>query len=368
MALGLSETDWSPADRACWEDVLLPKFAVDGLRPLSVVNYLKTYKRWLGYLKSLGLRDYDSPLSSVAPDIGRSFLDNLRGRASAQTAFTEARQLKRLIKTAAPGATMHWLNAAIDCFARELKGPPRLAVPPSSDRIFREGCRMINLGRRLFHVDDGSGRTAVRGRNLVRDGLMLALLAVRPLRLSNFAELRLGENLIFCRSRAWIRIAGNGTKTGAALEVPFPRRLLSGLQYYLGGPRLAFPNARVLPSLWISDRGTPMTDQVASRIIRARTFEAFGTPISAHQFRHAAATFLAEKHPELIALAPDILGHANVFIAERFYNLASPQSGASTLQANLIAIAGTGARRTDNAHRSVRRLRHSGRLPLNPHS
>lgn len=337
MVRGLPESSWSLADRSCWERILLPRFSSAGLRPMSVAAYRKTYRRWLGYLRSSEVRDYDSPLSSVALDLGRGFIDDVRSRTSAQSAFTEAQQLRRLIRTVEPSATPAWLDAVIARFARELKGPKRLIKPPSSDQILREARRMIKVGRTLFDAGNRSERAAAQGRKLVRDGLMLALLAMRPLRLTNFAELRLGDSLLFSGTQAWIRINGAETKTGATFDLPFPRQLVSELYYYLSGPRLAFPNAELLASLWLSDRGTPMTDQVASRIIHDRTFELFGAPISAHQFRHAAVTYLAERHPELSALAPDLLGHANVFIAERFYNLAAPQSGASTLQAALLS-------------------------------
>lgn len=350
MTRGLLESSWSLADRICWEQRLLPNFSVAGLRPLSIAAYRKTYRRWLGYLRSSGLRDYESPLSPVVPDLGRAFIDEVRLRTSAQSAFTEARHFKRLIKTVEPGATITWLETAIAQFARELKGPKRSIKPPSSDRLLREGRRMIRNGRIVFDARNSTKRTAARGRNLVRDGLMLALLAMRPLRLTNFAELRLGEDLLFSGNQAWIRIMGAETKTGATFDLPFPRQLLAELHYYLRGPRLAFPNAELSASLWLSDRGTPMSDQVAARIIHDRTLELFGAPISPHQFRHAAVTFLAERHPELITLAPDILGHANVFIAERFYNLASPRTGASTLQASLISRA-RGSR--TNAHKAV---------------
>lgn len=350
---GLPEEKWSSADRACWDNILLPKFSADGLRPLSVAGYFKTFRRWLSHLRSSGLGEYVSPLTRPALDLGPSFLDDVRVRASARTAATEARQLSRLIRTATPDTPTPWLKSAIARFERELKGPPRLAAPPSSDRIFREGCRMIDLGKQLFAAADHSACSVAQGRNLVRDGLMLALLAMRPLRLNNFAELRLGEDLVFCRNRAWIRVAGTDTKTGATFDAPFPQQLFAELEYYLNGPRLAFPNASVLPSLWISDRGTSMTGQVAWRIIRSQTLKAFGAPISAHQFRHAAVTFLAEKHPEQISLAPDILGHANVFIAEQFYNLATASSGASLLQATLVAEA-TGASKRIKGPRQFR--------------
>lgn len=82
-----------------------------------------------------------------------------------------------------------------------------------------------------------------------------------------------------------------------------------------------------------------MSEGLALRVIRMRTLEAFGYSITPHQFRHAAATFLAEKHLELIAIASDVLGHACATTTEAYYNRASAQSGAMLLQATLIEAA-----------------------------
>jgi hypothetical protein len=45
--------------------------------------------------------------------------------------------------------------------------------------------------------------------------------------------------------------------------------------------------------------------------------------------------FLAAEHPEMIGIAPDILGHSNPRTTERYYRSLNVQAGARMLQATL---------------------------------
>ena len=53
-----------------------------------------------------------------------------------------------------------------------------------------------------------------------------------------------------------------------------------------------------------------------------RTKAAFGTAIPPHRFRDCAVTSLGETDPELMHLAPALLHHADLRIAERHYDQA----------------------------------------------
>ena len=63
-------------------------------------------------------------------------------------------------------------------------------------------------------------------------------------------------------------------------------------------------------------------------IVRARTLAKFGKAMSLHDFRRAAATFLAMDAPEKIGLIPGVLQHVSPEVSEQHYNLArSVQAG-----------------------------------------
>jgi hypothetical protein len=56
-------------------------------------------------------------------------------------------------------------------------------------------------------------------------------------------------------------------------------------------------------------------------IVRARIIAKFGKDMCIHDFRRAAATFLAMDAPEMIGLIPGVLQHASPDPGDRHYNL-----------------------------------------------
>jgi integrase/recombinase XerD len=74
--------------------------------------------------------------------------------------------------------------------------------------------------------------------------------------------------------------------------------------------------------------GSPLCGQQLYEIVRARTIAKFGKAMSLHDFRRAAATFLAMDAPEKIGLIPGVLQHVKPEVSEQHYNLArSMQAG-----------------------------------------
>ena len=57
-------------------------------------------------------------------------------------------------------------------------------------------------------------------------------------------------------------------------------------------------------------------------IARGRVTAKFGKAMGLHDFRRAAATFLAMDAPEKIGLIPGVLQHASSEVSEQHYNLA----------------------------------------------
>ena len=55
---------------------------------------------------------------------------------------------------------------------------------------------------------------------------------------------------------------------------------------------------------------------------RAHVFKEFGKRMSLHDFRRAAATFVASHAPEKVGIIPGVLNHRSPEVGERWYNLA----------------------------------------------
>jgi integrase/recombinase XerD len=168
-----------------------------------------------------------------------------------------------------------------------------------------------------------------------RDGLIVALLAARPLRRRNFATLELGRHLARAGEGWRIVVPGEETKTGRPLDLLFPEVLMPALERYLAvhRPVLAMQPGRgrgkAGAALWLSAEGGPLSEVMLGYLVKERTRAAFGRAINPHLFRDAAATSLAIEDPARVRIAAQVLGHTAFATTERHYNLARSQDAAS---------------------------------------
>jgi integrase len=176
-----------------------------------------------------------------------------------------------------------------------------------------------------------------------RDGLMIGLLASRPLRLQNLAGLILDQTLVRRGDAWWIQIPAFETKTKTPIEVPWPDKLVPHLEVYLVDHRSGITALRGSPTgtacnaLWLSMYGPPMTDNGIYDCIVARTHEGLGQPINPHLFRDCAATSIAIDDPAHIGIASRLLGHTNTSTTERYYNQAHNVEASRLMQKSLLA-------------------------------
>ena len=107
-----------------------------------------------------------------------------------------------------------------------------------------------------------------------------------------------------------------------------PEQLLPYLMHYLKEIRPVLPGRSCHDGFWASFQGRPLNAGRLYDIVRARIIAKFGKAMSLHDFRRAAATFLAMDAPEKIGLIPGVLQHASPEVGDQHYNLArSVQAG-----------------------------------------
>jgi integrase/recombinase XerD len=181
--------------------------------------------------------------------------------------------------------------------------------------------------------------TALRRFRSYRDGLLVATLASRQLRLGNFTGLILGQTLIRRGGGWWIQIPAVETKTKDAIEMPWPDGLVPHLETYLADHRAGILALRGFRSaaLWLSMHGLAMHDNAIYRRIVARTREGLGQAINPHLFRDSATTSIAIEDPKHIGIAPRMLGHRNQSTTERYYNQARSIEATRRMQESLLA-------------------------------
>jgi integrase len=175
-----------------------------------------------------------------------------------------------------------------------------------------------------------------------RNGLIIALLAVCPIRVGSFASLTLGRSFLRIDGGWWIRLAAKETKSGRPDERPVSGFLTSCVDEYLRTYRPRFlcasriararcdgaalggagPEMATGP-LWMAQRGEAMSLVTMKKTITQPTCLTLGLPVNPHLFRACAATTAALDaggHPRL---ASGLLQHVDPRVTDAHYNRAS---------------------------------------------
>jgi integrase len=200
---------------------------------------------------------------------------------------------------------------------------------------------LLDLGLRLI------GGAIERANDLkraitFRDGLIVAFLALRPLRAKNLFELTLDRHLERIGETWVVHIAPGETKTGTPIEFPWPEILVPALQVWLDRWRPVLCSCKwarpAETALWVSCEGARMSmHSIYERIVRA-SVKAFGVAINPHLFRDIAATTLAHVDPEHVRISSLLLGHRRFATTDRYYLQASMVAATRRRQASLLHL------------------------------
>jgi integrase len=321
---------WPEEDRRLWQaacragELLDPEPSGTRANRAIATNYKaeKGYGRWLTFLKTVDPGCLvDRPADRVTPDRVRRYIDSLicLGNSTA-TIIARLRELGEIARIIGPDKSWSFINA--------LESRIRARHKPARDkRNLRLSDELFGLGVSL--IDKATAFSGVEAALLHRDGLMIALLALVPLRRRNFAGLRLDRNVVAINDVWLIMLNESETKTHAPLEILWPNELVAPLRTYLNVHRpllSAINHCLGKPAgqaLWVSSRGSPLTEMAMYLRICWHTQKAFGQAINPHLFRDAAATTLAIADPEHVRVAAPLLGHRTFTTTERYYQQAT---------------------------------------------
>ncbi len=274
------------------------------------------YGRWLAYLQRADPAALALPAEARADRVRvRAYTETLTVRVTPMSVAAELGHLILALRMLAPAADWTWLRQWQYRFQK-------LAVPREKRHKMVHPSRLIELGMALM---DGA---AARARPIdracqYRDGLLIALLAYRPLRRRSLAELRLDTHLRQIGGGYVLALQSENTKSGQPHEFPLPDALVPFLARYLEHYRLLFPHRAGEQALWLSAKGGALTGEAIYDRVCRRTATAFGTAIHPHLFRDIAATTIAREAPASLAVARDLLTHASLETTLRHYTQAA---------------------------------------------
>ena len=339
----LPVAEWPTADQEAWRSLLEPDDILDDCgagahwAPGTRVGIIQSYGHWLGWLSRVHPDAVLRPAAErVTSETIAGYLKHLKATVAGSTAALRILHLASVIEPLAPDQDWRWLRRHARRLQRRAK-PVRI----KKDRLIsaREICArgialMLSAPARVGPV--------WRQAEQVRDGLILALLASRPLRLSNFSAIEVRRHL--CRSGDGyaLRFEAAETKARAELDFPVPDALVPFIQTYLEiyRPLLRARATGPAPTdrLWISRNGTPMDNPTLYCRVKAVTRREFGMPLNPHLFRDCAATSIALKDPEHVRITRHILGHSTLRSSERSYNHATAVQAARRYQDHVLAL------------------------------
>jgi integrase/recombinase XerD len=322
---------WPATDRHAWavaragSDPLDDPGPAAHWRTVTADHTVLCYGHWLAWLADQGLLDPQaSPDARLFRERVRGYLAYLRGSLAPTSVTTMITRLHEAIRVMVPGADIGWLRTA----ASRLEAQ---AVPMRSkmDRLV-ETDRLVQGGLDLMARAHSKRNPRTRALQY-RDGLMMAFLALRPIRLANLAMMGLGRHVLVDGDAALVRFAGTETKTHRPLEFPWPPQLVPHLRIYLEEHRPVLLEGQPSAALWIGRLG-PLDPKGVQQILPRATKRAVGVAIPPHFFRDCAATTVALRAPGEAAIIMSILGHATLRTSERHYNHAASISAARQLQ------------------------------------
>jgi len=281
------------------------------------------YRRWLGFLKA-GYPDDLSlpPVERITPQRVRAFIEYLGANIKLSSVAFAVHHLYAAGRLIAPTADWRWLRSVksrLACRARPEDRFDRLVHP----------LQTLNLGIELMDTAFAVPISGHKEREIqFRDGLLLALLSLWPIRRRSIAALTVSGHLEFDNGGVNILLHPRDTKARRAESFQVPEQLLPYLMRYLKEVRPTLRGRGGHDGFWASYQGRALTAGRLYDIVRARVAAKFGRTMGLHDFRRSASTYLAMDAPEKIGWIPGLLQHASPEVSDQHYNLArSVQAG-----------------------------------------
>ena len=291
------------------------------------------FGQWVAWRRAQGIPAQDASWRWATPEILTALVAYLQPRVASSTVAAMIRNLNALLRVMYPDFDRAALRRGL--------GRLQARAEPSRDKPAR-----IRHSRELHEAGIAWMIAAEREVDLYprlraaryRDGLVVALLAVRPFRLANFTTIVMGAHLIAVGADYRLCFSAVETKNNADIEVPFPTALVPHLQCYIDRYRPVLLGDKTSDRLWISTRGTALSEQAVYQQVCTVTQKTVGSRINPHLFRDCAATSIVIDDPEHAEIIARILGHKTLRTAERYYIHAGMIEAARVVNAIITKI------------------------------
>ena len=339
--ISLIFAEWPRRDQDLWQvanrfgGFLEPDGKAAHWKDKTRKGVVKRYSLWLGYLAVTDQLDPKlSPSVRINQETLSGYVHWLEARGNASTTVSSCvRDLAEALRVMEPNTVLRLIKELVITLHTREK-----PVRAKHTRIMRPDDLLSGA---LGFLDDVPNREFFNDASqarMYRDGLVIAFLAYRPIRLENLTVIALGRHLVPDGDHWLCQFQAAEMKDNQPLAFSFPDRLIPYLETYLNLYRPRILSGKDFPNLWISTRSTPMSEQAIYWNTCRMTEELFGQRVNPHLFRDCAASALATDDPEHILAIARILGHSSIETTTRHYNQSQMTAAGEILHEVLASL------------------------------
>jgi integrase len=313
--------EWPLAEQRAWEKAcrpgvrLKPGGSASYLAEVSRRDFANRYGAFLGFLQRSGkFNSKASAAAQVTVSNVQAYVAELKTRVSSVTVWNCVYKLRRAAQLLNPSIDFSWLA--------EIESELALVMLPRSkfDRLVLTG-RIVEAGLTLIAEAENYAKSEFARAIGIRNGLMIAVLALCQIRLKNFVALEIGITFKEVNGSWWVSLPGGSTKNKRWVEKRIPNSLNHAIGLYSKKARpILMRSSAADNSLWISSRtGRRFTYKNLGTLISKITLRTLGVDVSPHLFRTAAASTAAMNLPQFPHLSSALLGHTDPGVADEYY-------------------------------------------------
>jgi integrase len=326
---------WPESDRKAWISACRPSQRLNRggagshMKAITLDDLARRYGYFLDCMNRRGLLDPTKAAGThVAPENVDAYLKELVARVGSVTVQGSIYKLRRACELIDPARDLSWLADVEKDLAMVMR-------PRSKANRWVLTEVLVEAGLTLIAEAESSHKMSKLGQaRQVRNGLMVAMLALHPIRLKNFADLEIGRNFVEIKGSWWIVLSASETKEGRPDERRIDDLLQPALDRYLKKYRPILAEAdQLTTALWLSSNdGASMSYAGVERVLTETTRTTVGIAVSPHLFRTAIASSAAIHGGANPHLASALLHHTDAHVTEVHYNRASSISAGDNLR------------------------------------
>ena len=320
MIRSLKVAEWPKPDNAVWLNAcrpavrLTPGGRAAHLKPVTRDDLARRFGQFLNFLERTNRLQLDtSALLQIQPNIVNEYITELSNRVSSVTVHGSIHKLRRAAEVLDPALNIDWLREIVLDLKEQARPAPKFHRLLSSNRIFDAGIKL------MMKAGTETTRTKLQRARMARDGLLIAFLAICPIRLKNLASLRIGQHLVRDGNGWTLVLSNNETKSGRDDQRLIPPMLARWIDLFVEKYKPMFPQSGDV--IWPSQYGGGMSYAGIQALVTTTTQKELGKPIGPHLFRHCVPYTIAAIDGSRMGLASSILLHTDPRTTEKYCHL-----------------------------------------------